>query len=162
MSTNSANYIVLAGGCFWGMEQLIKELPGVIDTEVGYSGGSNSNPNYYNHPGHAEAIKVTYDQDKLPLADLLDYFFKIHDPTTINRQGNDIGESYRSCIFVKDSEQKTAAEAAIDRINQKHIYDRDAVTSIEPLTKFWPAEDYHQDYLYKNPGGYTCHFLREG
>jgi peptide-methionine (S)-S-oxide reductase len=150
--------IVLAGGCFWGMEDLFREQPGVADTEVGYSGGENDHPTYERHPGHAEALKIIYDSKATTLEALLDYFFRIHDPTTKNRQGNDIGASYRSTIFYRDEMQKSAAEAAIER-NQKY-WTAPIVTTLEPLAMFWPAEDYHQDYLQKNPGGYTCHFER--
>lgn len=152
------NKLVIAGGCFWGVEELFREQPGVVDTEVGYAGGSNDNPTYENHPGHAEAIEITYDPSVTTLAELLDYHFQIHDPTTMNQQGNDIGSSYRSTIFYADDEQKKAAEEAIAR-NQKY-WKQPIVTSIEPLKTFWPAEDYHQDYLRKNPGGYTCHYER--
>jgi len=152
------NTLVIAGGCFWGMEELFRDQPGVIDTEVGYAGGSNDNPTYENHPGHAEALKLTYDPSVTNLDELLDYHFQIHDPTTMNRQGNDIGSSYRSTIFYANEEQKEAAEKAITR-NQVY-WEQPIVTSIEPLTTFWTAEDYHQDYLQKNIGGYTCHFER--
>lgn len=152
------NTLIIAGGCFWGVEELFRTQPGVIDTEVGYAGGENDNPTYENHPGHAEAVEITYDPAVTSEAELLDYFFQIHDPTTKNRQGNDVGSSYRSTIFYQNEAQKLEAEKAITR-NQIY-WDAPAVTSIEPLTTFWPAEDYHQDYLQKNPGGYTCHFER--
>ena len=150
--------IVLAGGCFWGMEDLFRARPGVIDTEVGYTGGKNDHPTYENHPGHAEALKISYDPAQTSLDTLLDYLFQIHDPTTMNRQGNDIGTSYRSAIFYADDAQKAAAAKAIER-NQKY-WDAPIVTTLEPLTTFWSAEEYHQDYLEKNPSGYTCHFER--
>lgn len=150
--------IILAGGCFWGMEDLFREQPGVADTEVGYTGGTNDNPTYENHPGHAEALAITYDPAQTNLDALLDYFFHIHDPTTIDRQGNDIGASYRSAIFYTGDKQHATAEQAIER-NQKY-WDNPIVTRLEPLTQFWSAEDYHQDYLIKNPGGYTCHCER--
>ena len=152
------NTLIIAGGCFWGVEELFRTEPGVIDTEVGYAGGDNDSPTYENHPGHAEALKITYDPNKTTEAALLDYFFQIHDPTTMNRQGNDVGSSYRSTIFYSDEAQKEEAEKAIDR-NQMY-WDAKIITSIEPLETFWPAEGYHQDYLQKNPGGYTCHFER--
>ena len=152
------NELIIAGGCFWGMEELFRTQPGVIDTEVGYSGGTNDAPTYENHPGHAEALKITYDPTETTEAELLDYFFQIHDPTTINRQGNDVGSSYRSTIFYKGDEQKAIAEEAVIR-NQPY-WKAPIVTSLEPLTTFWPAEEYHQDYLQKNVGGYTCHFER--
>ena len=150
--------LVFAGGCFWGVEELFRTQPGVVDTEVGYTGGENSNPTYEHHPGHAEAIKVTYDPSQTSVARLLDYLFQIHDPTTMNRQGNDVGSSYRSAIFYKDEEEKAEAESAIAR-NQVY-WEAPIVTQLEPLTTFWPAEDNHQDYLQKNVGGYTCHFER--
>lgn len=150
--------VVLAGGCFWGVEELLRQQPGVIDTEVGYVGGENDNPTYENHPGHAEGVKITFDPAKTDLSTILNYFYIIHDPTTMNRQGNDIGSSYRSALFYADATQKEAMEAAI-RDNQKH-WSTPIVTTIEPLTTFWPAEAYHQDYLQKNPGGYTCHYER--
>lgn len=152
------NTLVIAGGCFWGMEELFRDQPGVVDTEVGYAGGENDNPTYENHPGHAEALEITYDPSKTDIKTLLDYHFQIHDPTTMNRQGNDVGSSYRSTIFYADDEQKKAAEEAITR-NQPY-WEQPIVTSIEPLTTFWPAEHYHQDYLQKNIGGYTCHYER--
>jgi peptide-methionine (S)-S-oxide reductase len=152
------NTLVIAGGCFWGMEELFRDQPGIIDTEVGYAGGSNDNPTYENHPGHAEALQLTYDPAVTNIDELLDYHFQIHDPTTMNRQGNDVGSSYRSTIFYQDDAQKDAAEAAIVR-NQPY-WEQPIVTSIEPLETFWLAENYHQDYLQKNIGGYTCHFER--
>jgi peptide-methionine (S)-S-oxide reductase len=156
MSTNSK--LIVAGGCFWGMEELFREQPGVIDTEVGYAGGENDHPTYENHPGHAESLEIFYDPTQTNVGTLLDYFFQIHDPTTMNRQGNDIGSSYRSTIFFEDAETASAAKQAVDR-NQQY-WKSPIVTSIEPLTTFWPAEDYHQDYLRKHPGGYTCHYER--
>jgi peptide-methionine (S)-S-oxide reductase len=150
--------LVFAGGCFWGVEELFRTQPGVVDTEVGYAGGENANPTYENHPGHAEAIKVTFDPELTNVATLLDYFYQIHDPTTMNRQGNDVGSSYRSAIFYQDEAQKAEAEAAITR-NQVY-WEAPIVTQLEPLMTFWDAEDYHQDYLQKNIGGYTCHFER--
>lgn len=155
---STTNTLVLAGGCFWGMEELIRDQPGVVDTEVGYAGGENDHPTYEHHPGHAESLEVTYDPEQTNSETLLDYFFQIHDPTTKNRQGNDIGSSYRSTIFYQNDTQKSAAEAAIKR-NQPY-WEQPIVTSIEPLTTFWVAEDYHQDYLRKHPGGYTCHYER--
>ncbi len=150
--------VVLAGGCFWGVEELFRQQPGVVDTEVGYVGGENDNPTYENHPGHAEGVKVTYDPAQTDLATILNYFYTIHDPTTANRQGNDVGSSYRSALFYANDAQKAAMEVAI-RNNQKY-WGAPIVTTLEPLTTFWPAEAYHQDYLQKNPGGYTCHFER--
>jgi len=152
------NTIVFAGGCFWGMEDLFHMQSGVIDTEVGYTGGENQHPTYEQHPGHAEALKVTYNPSVTTLDVLMDYFFQIHDPTTKNRQGNDVGTSYRSAIFYDGDEQRQVAERAIER-NQRY-WENPIVTTLEPLGDFWSAEEYHQDYLKKNPGGYTCHFER--
>ena len=153
--------IVLAGGCFWGMEELFRQEPGVIDTDCGYTGGENDNPTYQNHPGHAEALLVVYDTRKTSLPQLLDFFFRMHDPTTLNRQGNDIGTSYRSAIFYKDEVQKRTGETMINLVNSSGMWRNPVVTTLEPLTTFWPAEDYHQDYLQKLPSGYTCHYIRK-
>lgn len=152
--------LYLAGGCFWGLEELIREQPGVVDTEVGYAGGSNDNPTYDTHPGHAESLEITYDDTVTSSEKLLDYFFRIHDPTTHNRQGNDVGSSYRSTLFTTDDFTEDDAKQAIERASRNGLWNDSIVTSVEPLTTFWPAEDYHQDYLRKNPGGYTCHFER--
>ncbi len=156
----SINTAVLAGGCFWGFEELFRDQPGVIDTEVGYTGGVNDNPTYENHPGHAEAIKITYDTDKTSYRNLLDFYFRIHDPTTKNRQGNDVGDSYRSAIFYANDKELKDAKDLIRMTDESHLYNDPVVTTLEPLKKFWSAEEYHQDYLKKNPGGYTCHFIR--
>lgn len=151
---------VLAGGCFWGMEELFREEPGVLDTEVGYTGGQNENPTYENHPGHAEALRISYDDTVTSYVRLLDFFFRIHDPTTIDRQGNDVGSSYRSAIFYADDEEKQAAERLIEVTDAARLYKKPVVTTLEPLGDFYPAEGYHQDYLQKHPGGYTCHYVR--
>ena len=148
---------VLAGGCFWGLEDLVRKQPGVINTEVGYTGGQNDNPTYQRHPGHAEALEITYDPAETSYQRILDFFFQVHNPTTLNRQGNDRGTSYRSAIFYKDEEEKRTAEEMIEIVNRSGRWPNPVVTTLEPLTKFWPAEAYHQDYLVKNPGGYTCH-----
>ncbi|MBI4435144.1 peptide-methionine (S)-S-oxide reductase MsrA [Candidatus Uhrbacteria bacterium] len=153
---------VLAGGCFWGLEDLIRRQPGVIDTEVGYVGGDNDYPTYENHPDHAEAVHIAYDADTTSYKQLLDFFFQVHDPTMLNRQGNDVGSSYRSAIFYGNDEEKRIAEEMIDLVNRSGRWPRPVVTTLQPLTVFYPAEDYHQDYLVKNPGGYTCHFQRGG
>jgi peptide methionine sulfoxide reductase msrA/msrB len=150
----------LAGGCFWGVEELIRKMPGVVDTEVGYTGGSVKNATYQNHEGHAEAIKITFDPAKISYEDILEFFFKIHDPTTLNRQGNDVGTSYRSAIFVHNDEQRKIAEAVKAKVDKSGAWKRPVVTEIVPAKEFWSAEDYHQDYLQKNPGGYTCHYVR--
>lgn len=150
----------LAGGCFWGMEELFRQQIGVTNTEVGYSGGKNDNPTYENHPGHAETIAVTYDPDKTSFKDMLDFFFRIHDPTTLNRQGNDMGSSYRSTIFYQDNNELNISENMIKIVNDSKLYNKPVVTTLEKFEKFYSAESYHQDYLQKNPGGYTCHFVR--
>lgn len=156
----SKKTIYLAGGCFWGLEELFREQVGVTSTEVGYSGGDNENPDYQNHPGHAEALAITYDTDQTTYSAILDYFFRIHNPTTLNRQGNDAGSSYRSSIFYQDEEELEIAQSIIEKVNSSGLYDNPVVTSLEKFTKFFSAEDYHQDYLQKNPGGYTCHYVR--
>ena len=150
----------LAGGCFWGVEELIRKIPGVVDTEVGYTGGAVKNATYQNHDGHAEAIKITFDPSRVSYEDLLEFFFKIHDPTTLNRQGNDVGTSYRSAIFIHDDEQRKVAERVKAKVDKSGAWKRPVVTEIAQAKEFWSAEDYHQDYLQKNPGGYTCHYVR--
>ena len=150
---------VFAGGCFWGMEELFRSLPGVIDTEVGYTGGENEFPTYENHPGHAEAIEISYDATKLSYRELLDFFFRIHNPTTRNRQGGDVGSSYRSSIFYASSEELQEAEQFIKRVDESGRWKDPVVTQLEPLDNFYVAESYHQDYLQKNPRGYTCHLI---
>ena len=150
----------VAGGCFWGMEELFRAEAGVVDTEVGYMGGRNDNPTYDNHPGHAEALKVMYDSSVTNYRTLLDFFFRIHDPTTRNRQGNDSGTSYRSAIFYETDAERDEAEKMIAAVNKSGLYSAPVVTTLEPYEVFWPAETYHQDYLQKNPGGYTCHYVR--
>jgi peptide methionine sulfoxide reductase msrA/msrB len=150
----------LAGGCFWGVEDLIRKLPGVTDTEVGYTGGSIPNATYKNHEGHAEAIRITYDPKRISYEEILEFFFKMHDPTTLNRQGNDVGTSYRSAIFVHDEEQRKAAERVKAKVDKSGAWKRPVVTEIAEAKEWWSAEDYHQDYLVKNPGGYTCHYIR--
>jgi peptide-methionine (S)-S-oxide reductase len=152
--------VYLAGGCFWGLEDLFRSQPGVVDTEVGYSGGTNDNPTYENHPGHAETLAITYDPSKTSFMNILDFFFRVHDPTTLNRQGNDVGSSYRSAIFYQNDEELKEAKAMIDKVNDSGIYKNPVVTSLEKFNHFYSAEDYHQDYLQKNPGGYTCHYIR--
>jgi peptide-methionine (S)-S-oxide reductase len=152
----------LAGGCFWGMEDLFRKRPGVKDTEVGYIGGQNDNPTYRNHPGHAEGLEITYDSNETSYKNLLDYFFSIHDPSTVDRQGNDIGSSYRSALFIQNEQERSEAEEFIRIVDQSGRWPGKVVTTLEPFTKFWPAEDEHQDYLIKHPNGYTCHFERFG
>ncbi len=149
----------LAGGCFWGLEDLMRDWSGVVATEAGYTGGENDNPDYHNHPGHAEALEVEYDSEKTDYREILDFFFQIHNPTTLNQQGNDKGVAYRSAIFYQDEEEKKTAEEMIEIVNQSGRWPDPVVTTLEPFTVFYPAEDYHQDYLQKNPGGYTCHAI---
>jgi peptide-methionine (S)-S-oxide reductase len=158
MNANKKAYI--AGGCFWGMEDLFRTRPGVVDTEVGYQGGQNDNPTYRNHPGHAEGIEITYDPNVTSLKKLLDFFFRMHNPTTVDRQGNDRGSSYRSAIFYQNDEEMKDAEDVIALVNASGKWPDKVATTLEPWSTFWPAEDYHQDYLVKNPNGYTCHFVR--
>jgi methionine-S-sulfoxide reductase len=168
MSTNgqATEIAVLAGGCFWGVEEILRAVPGVIDTEVGYTGGWLANPTYQDthdsKSGHAESIRITFDPSVLSYASLLeDWFFKLHDPTTLNRQGNDIGTQYRSAIFPQSPDQKATAEQVIARVNASGKWKDRVTTSIEPAAAWYSAEAYHQDYLRKNPGGYSCHFMRE-
>lgn len=159
MSTERA---VLAGGCFWGMQDLIRKLPGVVSTRVGYSGGEVRNATYRNHGTHAEAVEIIFDPAVTSFRDLLEFFFQIHDPTTPNRQGNDRGVSYRSAIFFAGPEQKAIAEETIADVNASGLWPGKAVTEVAPLGDFWEAEPEHQDYLERNPNGYTCHFVRPG
>lgn len=157
MSTERA---ILAGGCFWGMEDLFRRLPGVEGTRVGYTGGDVPDATYRNHGTHAEAIEVLYDPAKTSYRALLEFFFQVHDPTTLNRQGNDVGTSYRSAIFYTTAEQQAVAVKTIDDVNASGIWPGTVVTTVEPAGDFWLAEPEHQDYLLRNPGGYTCHFPR--
>ena len=150
---------VLAGGCFWGLEDLIRKQPGVIDTIVGYTGGSVVNPDCDNYEGHAEAGEINYHDTQTSYKKLLDFFFQIHNPTTLNQQGNDRGTSYRSAIFYGNDEEKKEAEEFIKIVDDSKRWKDPVVTTLEPLTTFYKAEDYHQDYLVKNPGGYTCHAI---
>ncbi|HAN05768.1 MAG TPA: peptide-methionine (S)-S-oxide reductase [Elusimicrobia bacterium] len=155
----------LAGGCFWGMEEILRELPGVEDPVVGYCGGKTENPVYEQvktgTTGHAETIQFRFDPAKISYAAILDMFFKMHDPTTPNRQGNDAGTQYRSVIFYHDEGQRLEAGAAVKRAQDGGRWRRPITTEVVPAGKFWPAEEYHQDYLKKNPGGYTCHYVRD-
>jgi methionine-S-sulfoxide reductase len=151
-----------AGGCFWGVEELIRKLPGVTDTVVGYTGGTTASPRYEDvktgRTGHAESIEIRFDPDRISYDAILDYFFRLHDPTTVNRQQNDVGTQYRSAIFYHDEAQREAAERARERAQKK--CSSPIVTQIVPATQFWPAEDNHQDYLQRLPWGYNCHYLR--
>ena len=153
---------ILAGGCFWGMQQLIRRLPGVVSTRVGYSGGDVKNATYRNHGTHAEAIEIIFDPDKTSFRNLLEFFFQIHDPTTRNRQGNDVGTSYRSAIFYADNEQRRLAEDTIADVDASGLWPGRIVTEVVPAGDFWEAEPEHQDYLERYPSGYTCHFVRPG
>lgn len=162
---NGKDYIILAGGCFWGMEELFRNFNGVIDTQVGYTGGEKPNPTYKDIKtgitGHAESIKITYDTRKTNLTEVLRFFFKIHDPTTPNRQGNDVGTQYRSTVFIRNELQAATVTKVIDEVNSLKRFNKPIVTTVEREKRFYDAEDFHQDYLKKNPGGYSCHFIRE-
>ena len=151
---------ILAGGCFWGMQDLLRSFPGVITTRVGYTGGNIANATYRNHEGHAEAIEIVFDPQQLTYRRLLEFFFQIHDPTTLNRQGNDTGTSYRSAIFFTTDEQKRIAEDTIADVNASDLWPGKVVTEVVPAGAFWEAEPEHQDYLERIPNGYTCHFIR--
>ncbi len=153
---------ILAGGCFWGMQDLIRKLPGVVSTRVGYTGGDVAHATYRNHGTHAEAIEITYDPATISFRRLLEFFFQIHDPTTLNRQGNDRGLSYRSAIFYADPEQKRVAEDTIADVDASGLWPGKVVTEVAPAGDFWEAEPEHQDYLERIPNGYTCHFVRPG
>lgn len=152
--------IILAGGCFWGMQDLFRRLPGIISSRVGYTGGEAPNATYRNHGNHAEAIEIVYDPARISLRQLLVFFFQIHDPTTLNRQGNDLGPSYRSAIYYANPEQKEIAQQLITDMNASTIWPGEIVTEVTPASDFWLAEPEHQDYLVKYPNGYTCHGLR--
>ncbi len=156
---------ILAGGCFWGMENILRKIPGVLDTEVGYTGGTLEKPSYEDvstgSTGHAESVRVTFDPSVLSYEALLGYFFRMHDPTTLNRQENDVGTQYRSAIFYTSEAQRRVAEAVKDKVNRSGKWKKPLVTQIVPASAFYPAEQYHQDYLVKHPDGYTCHYLRD-
>ena len=153
---------ILAGGCFWGMQDLIRKRDGVIATRVGYSGGDVPNATYRHHGTHAEAIEIIFDPDRLSFRELLAFFFQIHDPTTRNRQGNDMGAAYRSAIFTTSDEQRRVAEDTIADVNASRLWPGKVVTEVAPAGPFWEAEPEHQDYLERIPNGYTCHFVRPG
>lgn len=157
MNTEKA---ILAGGCFWGMEELIRQQPGILKTVVGYTGGDVPNATYRNHGTHAEAIEITYDPSVMPYRKLLEYFFQIHNPTTRNRQGNDLGTSYRSAIFFLNEAQQETANALITELDASGKWPAKIVTEVMPAADFWNAEEEHQAYLQKHPGGYTCHYER--
>jgi peptide-methionine (S)-S-oxide reductase len=151
---------VLAGGCFWGMQDLIRRYDGVLSTRVGYTGGANPHATYRNHPGHAEAIEIIFDPARLSFRQILEFFFQIHDPTTRNRQGNDTGTSYRSAIFFTSDEQRQIAEDTIADVDASGLLPGKVVTEVVPASEFWEAEPEHQDYLERYPDGYTCHYIR--
>lgn len=156
---------ILAGGCFWGMEEILRHIPGVLETEVGYTGGWLENPTYHDthdsKSGHAESVRIVFDPTELTYETLLeDWFFRMHDPTTLNRQGNDLGTQYRSAIFYTSEAQRETAERVKARVQQSGLWTKPITTEIVPEARWWTAEGYHQDYLQKNPGGYTCHWMR--
>lgn len=153
---------VLAGGCFWGMQDLLRKQPGVIATRVGYTGGEAPHATYRHHPGHAESIEIRFDPAQVGFRRLLEFFFQIHDPTTVNRQGNDVGSSYRSAIFYTTAEQKRVAQATIADVDASGLWPGKVVTEVVPAGDFWEAEPEHQDYIEHYPNGYSCHFVRPG
>ena len=161
MTTNSER-AVLAGGCFWGMQELLRHKDGVISTRVGYSGGDVPNATYRNHGTHAEAVEIIFDPARINYRDILEFFFQIHDPTTKNRQGNDVGTSYRSAIYYADEAQKAEAIETIKDVEASGLWPGKVVTELAPVGPFWQAEPEHQDYLQRIPNGYTCHFVRPG
>ena len=157
---NTTERAVLAGGCFWGMQDLIRKRPGVLSTRVGYTGGDVANATYRNHGTHAEAIEIIFDPEQESFRGLLEFFFQIHDPTTYNRQGNDMGMSYRSAIFYTSDAQKSVALDTIADVEASGLWPGKVVTAVEPVSDFWEAEPEHQDYLERMPWGYTCHYVR--
>jgi peptide-methionine (S)-S-oxide reductase len=158
--TDSTETAILAGGCFWGVQELLRQRDGVISTRVGYSGGENENPTYGNHPGHAEAVEIVFDPARISYRDILEFFFQIHDPTTKDRQGYDIGSSYRSEIFYASEEQRQVAEDTIADVEASGLWPGKVVTEVTAAGPFWEAEAEHQDYLQRYPAGYNCHFPR--
>jgi peptide-methionine (S)-S-oxide reductase len=162
LTNHTTKKAILAGGCFWGMQDLFRRQPGVVSTRVGYSGGDVENATYRNHGTHAEAIEIVFDPEQTSYRDLLAFFFQIHDPTTVNRQGNDIGASYRSAIFYLDDEQRRVAEDTIADVDASGLWPGKVATEVTPAGPFWEAEPEHQDYLVRYPNGYTCHYPRPG
>lgn len=158
--TQQTEKAILAGGCFWGMQHLLRDRPGVIRTRVGYSGGEVPNATYRNHGNHAEAVEIIFDPEQISFRQLLEFFFQIHDPSTPNRQGNDRGPSYRSAIYYTSEAQRVVAEQTIRDVDASGLWPGRAVTELEPAGDFWEAEPEHQDYLVNYPGGYTCHYVR--
>jgi peptide-methionine (S)-S-oxide reductase len=159
--TSNTETAILAGGCFWGMQDLIRRMPGVLSTRVGYSGGDVPNATYRNHGTHAEAIEIKFDPSKISYRQILEFFFQIHDPSTKNRQGNDIGMSYRSAIYYNSDAQKAEAENTIADVNASGLWPGKVATELAPAGAFWEAEPEHQDYLERIPNGYTCHYIRK-
>ncbi len=153
---------LLAGGCFWGMQELLRKQPGIIATRTGYAGGTVAHATYRNHPGHAETVEITFDPTRISYRQLLEFFFQIHDPTTVNRQGNDLGTSYRSAIFYLSDEQKRIAEDTIADVEASGLWPGKVMTEVTSAGPFWEAEPEHQDYLQRYPEGYNCHFIRPG
>lgn len=160
--TGTTETAILAGGCFWGLQDLVRKRDGVISTRVGYSGGDVPNATYGNHGSHAEAIEIIFDPEVTSYRDILEFFFQVHDPSTKDRQGNDRGATYRSAIYVTSDEQKTTAEDTIADVDASGLWPGKVVTEVEPAGPFWEAEPEHQDYLERYPNGYTCHFVRPG
>lgn len=158
--TDTTEKAILAGGCFWGMQDLIRKRAGVLTTRVGYTGGDVPNATYRNHGSHAEAIEIVFDPEKLSYRELLEFFFQVHDPTTKNRQGNDVGVSYRSAIFYSNDQQRRVAEETIADVDASGLWPGKVVTEVSPAGPFWEAEPEHQDYLERYPAGYTCHYAR--
>jgi peptide-methionine (S)-S-oxide reductase len=158
--SEAADKAIFAGGCFWGMQDLFRKQPGVLATRVGYTGGDVSNATYRDHGTHAEAIEIVFDPEETSYRNLLEFLFQIHDPTTLNRQGNDVGTSYRSAIFTLDDEQRRIAEETIAEVDASGLWPGKVVTEVAPAGPFWEAEPEHQDYLERYPNGYTCHFVR--
>jgi peptide-methionine (S)-S-oxide reductase len=158
--TDTTATAILAGGCFWGVQELLRQRDGVISTRVGYAGGENENPTYGNHPGHAEAVEIVFDPERISYRDLLEFFFQIHDPTTRGRQGNDVGSDYRSEIFYTSDEQRRVAEDTIADVDASGLWPGKVVTEVSAAGPFWEAEPEHQDYLQRYPRGYNCHFPR--
>jgi peptide-methionine (S)-S-oxide reductase len=158
--TTKPETAILAGGCFWGMQDLLRRQPGVISTKVGYTGGTSANATYRSHRGHAEAISIDFDPEQISYRDLLEFFFQIHDPTTKNRQGGDVGDDYRSAIFYASADQRTIADDTIADVDASGLWPGKVVTEVTPAGPFWDAEPEHQDYLERYPAGYTCHVVR--
>lgn len=158
----SRDHVILASGCFWGAQELLRKKPGIVSTRTGYSGGNTPNATYRNHGDHAESVEIVFDPDGISFRDLLEFFFQIHNPSTRDRQGNDVGRSYRSAIFYTSDEQRQVAIDTIKDVDAAGLWPGKVVTEVEPAGEFWEAEEEHQDYLQKYPTGYTCHYVRPG